>query len=137
MITIRQPTPPIEGGFAVSLVAPAPVSVNALYVPIGKGRLVLSAEGREFKNEVGWIAREAMMRAGLEETARPVALQIEWSKPYSAGDLSNILKALEDALSGIVYADDRQIVEEHLWKDEDATAERGSDMVFVAIWEVG
>lgn len=136
MITIRQPTPPDEYGFAVRFVLDNPVSVNALYVPVARGHMVLSKAGKEFKEAAGWEARAAMMQAGLDPTSYPVALQIEWQKPHGAGDLSNIVKALEDALIGIVYHDDRQIVQEHLWKDEgeNPLIRMG---VHVVVWEVG
>src|SRR5215831_1286275 len=40
----------------------------------------------------------------------------EHPHPTSAPDCLKIARAIEDALSGVIYRDDSQIVDEHLWK---------------------
>lgn len=103
------------------LVLPYPPSVNGLYVPVAKGRLVLSEAGRVFKEQAGWIARDAYQ--AFSESHAPMAcdvtLRVDVYRPRRRGDLSNLLKVVEDAFTGIVYVDDGQIVEEHLYRYED------------------
>lgn len=133
---LRPISPPPEGGFALRFEVDAPVSVNSLYIPMGRGKLILSPEGQEFKAAAGWAARAAMMAAGLEETTKPVAWQFEWSRPaHRRGDVSNIVKALEDAMKGIVWGDDEQVVEGHLYRDEVPATHDST--VRVSVWEVG
>ena len=73
----------------------------------------------------------------------PLCLQIKfgfgtaiwdrWGKPHTnTPDLSNLVKCVEDALNGIAYTDDRQIVDLHaekLWVYE---ADEGTHITLVA-----
>lgn len=55
----------------------------------------------------------------------------------SVPDLGNVVKALEDSLSGVVYIDDRYIVEQHYvkaWTEEDQ--DPGVYVEIVALGEV-
>lgn len=93
----------------------APVSVNALYIPVARGKMILSPEGAAYKEMAGWSARAYMMEHGVEMTMREVTLFMTWQRPQGArGDLSNLVKCLEDSFSKIVYADDELIAGEHL-----------------------
>jgi Holliday junction resolvase len=105
----------------ICLVLPFPPSVNGLYAPVAKGRLVLSEAGRVFKAQAGWLARDAYRDVPM---ACDVALRVNVYRPRRRGDLSNLLKVVEDAFTGIVYVDDGQIVEEHLYRHEDPTYPR-------------
>ncbi len=100
-----------EGATLLRLTLDTPVSVNDLYIPVGKGKIVLSEAGREYKDVTGWKARQYMMDHGIEMAARDVEVTMimEWYRSARRGDMSNLLKCLEDSFSGIVYADDEQI----------------------------
>lgn len=71
-----------------------------------RGRMVTSAEARAYKEQAAWIARAA----GMEPETGDVSLTVRWYRERKAGDLSNRLKILEDALIGVAYTDDSQIV---------------------------
>ena len=45
--------------------------------------------------------------------AEPIAVSLTWYRGRRAGDLDNRLKQVLDALQGLCYVDDKQIVELH------------------------
>lgn len=85
---------------------------------------------KRWRAHVGWQARIAMQQAKLARFEGPVHLDVEFVLPrppshYTKAsgrltksapdhpalpDLSKLVRAVEDAMSGIVYGDDRQIV---------------------------
>lgn len=89
---------------------PDPPSANRYYrVPKGMSFPILSREGRAYKDRVQEIAREeGYPPPGLKD----VTLVIEYH-PASKNrkDLDNINKAVWDALKGIAYQDDKQVVQ--------------------------
>lgn len=103
----------------MKLILPYPVSANRYwqsFVPKGWTRAVVhpSTEAKAYKQEVGWIAKQAGLRAPSE---RPMGLIFtlcpRMNKDGSASatvlDLGNCLKVAEDALQGIVYVNDKQV----------------------------
>ena len=96
----------------VTLLLPYPVSANRYwrsYVPKGWTRalVVLSPEAKAFKEECGWRARAAGVRAPV---TCPVALSIRlYPRDRRLLDIDNALKVVVDALKGIAYEDDKQV----------------------------
>ena len=113
--------------------------------PIAKGRpkfrrinnfvsVYTPAKTRNYENEVGAIAKAAMR--GQEPLETPVvvcvyismAVPASYSKkrrqdclnkierPLKKPDIDNVAKAITDAMNGIVYQDDCQIVSLHITK---------------------
>lgn len=114
---------------AITLTLPYSVSVNELYVPVGRGQMYLSAKGADYKQHAGWIARIAYRD---EPMTCDVAMRLSFYRPRRRGDLSNLVKVIEDAFTGILYDDDDRIVEEHLFRFEDPSNPR----VEVTLWKV-
>lgn len=89
----------------IHLTLPFPPSVNGLYPSSQhhRGRH-LSKEGTAFKRNV------AMRIAG---NTRPIIgdvyLSICLYRPRKSGDVSNYVKAIEDALKGFAFVDDKQV----------------------------
>jgi crossover junction endodeoxyribonuclease RusA len=112
---------------AVRLVLPYPISANAYwrsFVPRGHSRAVvtLSEEAKVYKAEVGWISRQAGVRAPLDcrcsvhvqlYPARPqdwakraAKNPLTWDDDVRSIDIDNANKVLLDALKGIAIVDD-------------------------------
>lgn len=90
-----------------------PLSINAMYRTF-RGRTILSEEGREFKRN---------MAAQLEKakSVRKLTGSIRLSAIFSFDDnrrrdVDNYAKATLDSLIGVLFDDDSQISELHLYK---------------------
>lgn len=94
------------------LVLPYPISANrywiSFYAPKAKRVFTgVTKEASAFKEECGWRAKAAGVRAPMEGT---IELRIALiPKNRVCMDLDNALKVTIDALKGIVYADDSQV----------------------------
>lgn len=88
----------------MKLVLPLPPSLNNLYANAKRGRRK-SAEGRAYAHDAGWRAKEQGAEF-LGEAEVVVHYRFYMDK---RGDVSNRVKAVEDALTGIVWQDDRYI----------------------------
>lgn len=93
---------------------PYPPSLNRYYRTF-QGRILLSREGRLYKEEVAAYA----LTQRLTPISGPVKLSLAVFRPQKRGDLDNTTKALLDALNGITWNDDSQIVEMHLYRGDD------------------
>lgn len=92
------------------IVLPLPPSVNRYWIPAaGRGGLIISPAGREYKQRARWETK-AQWRDEIIEPPATVSLMIRVYRPRKAGDLDNYLKLILDVLSGVVYADDSQVV---------------------------
>lgn len=98
----------------MKLTLPYPPSANK-YWRVVKGRPVVSAEARSYKQG----AKLRALSAGIRPISGPVVLSVGVYRPRKAGDLGNRLKVLEDALNGVAWIDDGQIVEIHMRRFED------------------
>lgn len=100
--------PQVAAEVSLHLVLPLPPSVNALYRAIGRGRNILSKQGREwYATSVPLIRQQAN---GWFVTGR-VGMRVEITWPNKLRrDISNIVKSLEDAITKAkVWNDDSQI----------------------------
>ncbi len=98
----------------IKLTLPYPPSVNHLYATF-RGRRITSAKGRRFKADIALLARQQgarLLNGDLSVTFRVF-------RPKKTGDLDNRLKISQDALKGICFEDDRQIIEIHAFRFDD------------------
>lgn|GEM_PF-3260294 len=118
----------------VFLTLDLPVSVNDLYVPIIRKKkngslyatIVLSNNGRKWKK---YAKREAEKVWIFPILRGPVAVKVVALMPdQKRRDTSNLTKALYDAVEGVCYQNDTQIVDEHISKVVDV--ERGGKVLF-------
>ena len=104
---------------SVRFTLPYPPSLNRLYRHVGP-MVLISREGREYKKRVGWLALEQR----VTKQAGPLCVSLWLFRPTRRGDLDNTAKALLDALNGIAWVDDSQIVELHMYRGDDKTDPR-------------
>ena len=98
----------------------APPSVNHLYKNFCRGktvRRVMTKEGKQFKFALGLIAKSKKFH--LIETDCKLEYTL-YCKKKGRTDLDNTFKAIQDALEGIAYIKDSQVVEIHAKKIRDA-----------------
>lgn len=101
----------------ISLTLPEPPSANR-YWRVARGRPYLSAEARAYKLEVRALALRGGVRGVPFPKGQAVAVTLLWYRSRRAGDLDNRAKVALDALNGILWADDQQIVELHLFRHD-------------------
>ena len=96
-----------------------PPSLNALYRNF-RGMTLLSREGRAYKQRAGYMALEQRVK----KQDGPLLVSIHAFRPQRRGDLDNTAKAILDALNGIAWEDDSQIIELHLYRADDKARPR-------------
>jgi crossover junction endodeoxyribonuclease RusA len=98
---------------------PYPPTANKYWRNV-KGKMVVSASARAYKEEVGWLLKLKIK----EPLSGAVYVKVRIFRPRKIGDLDNTLKVLLDALKGIVFLDDDQVVEIRANRFEDKTNPR-------------
>jgi crossover junction endodeoxyribonuclease RusA len=109
---------------AIRIELPYPPSTNR-YWRMFRSRMVVSAEAKAYKEHAAWLAREDGLRTPIDG---PVALRavLRPKKPLrpSKGravrciDIDNALKVAVDALNGVAYLDDSQLVDLRISRGE-------------------
>lgn len=95
-----------------------PVSINKMYQPAGHA-IILSQAARNWKEYAMLLARSQWQDAPLEGE-----LVVFYYFYGSKMDWDNPCKILGDALNGIVWIDDSQVVEAHIYLSRDKTNDR-------------
>jgi crossover junction endodeoxyribonuclease RusA len=99
-----------SGESEVKLTLPYPVSANRYWTVVriaGHCAITKTKRARQYQEEVGWIAR----RAGCNPTLEPLQMKVKvYARDRRKFDIDNVLKVLGDAMNGIIYYDDTQIV---------------------------
>ncbi len=83
-----------------------PVSLNMAYPTDRNGKRRLSAEGRAYKEEIGWMAKQEFL-VPLVGNLEAIYTFGYTTKKWS--DLDNLIKLAQDALSKIAFENDTQI----------------------------
>ncbi len=74
---------------------------------LGKGRVYTPSPTKGFERAVGFRARTACK----VPTTMPVKVRLLFYVRHRRADLDNLVKAVLDGMRGVVYHDDRQVVE--------------------------
>lgn len=112
----------------IVLTLPYPPRLNTYY-RMFRGRMLLSAAGRQYKESVALACK----KAGLRPLAGPLRVFLTYYRPRQAGDLDGLFKAVLDALEGFAFEDDKQVEEIHATRRDDKANPRAE----VEIREIG
>jgi len=97
----------------VTFSIPESPSVNHYYT-VARGRKILSAEGRAYKQAVeASIMSQLASNSVTLRSVRvdgPAIFYVTWHRSRRIGDLDNRLKSCGDSLKGLLFNDDAQIV---------------------------
>lgn len=91
---------------------PVPPSANR-YWRVYNNRIVVTDEARAYKEEIRLLLR------GIVPILNDVAVNFTVFRPSRRGDLDNYNKVMFDALQGLAYVNDNQIVEIHSFREDD------------------
>lgn len=95
------------------MMLPYPPSTNRL-TRIGNGRVHASPQARAWKQSAAWLAKQAGMVMLDGEVHVAIRLHPRATKAGAASktrvDIDNAIKAALDALNGIAWHDDKQVV---------------------------
>lgn len=98
----------------VEFVIPYPPSSNFYWRTVN-GHPVVSEAAKVYKSVVASLLTGLVSQPWMGS----IRLEIAVYRPRKVGDLSNTLKVLEDALRGIVFVDDKQVVDIALGRFDD------------------
>lgn len=112
----------------IVLILPYPISANRYWRPVNLGKhisIVPTKEARQYREQVGWIARGAGVKAPLQGRlavdlklypnrpqdwrTRQRKFGAAWDDSVQCIDLTNAEKVLMDALNGVAFNDDKQV----------------------------
>lgn len=101
----------------IRLALSIPPSANRYWRVGHNGQVHVSEEAKEYKAYVRWHIMENIHV--VEPLTEPLKLEMIVYRARKAGDLDNYIKVLTDALAGMLFVDDKQIVEIHAWRRDD------------------
>jgi Holliday junction resolvase RusA-like endonuclease len=124
----RQPTGPMH------ITLPVAPSANRYWRQTLQGdHPYVSEEAKAYKR---LVLNLCLVEGITSPFVGPVILTIEFYRALASGDLSNRIKVLEDAIEGIFYLDDKQVVELHARRHDDPDNPRIEVTVAHAEWAV-
>lgn len=116
----------------MKLTLPVPPSAND-YWRAFRGRVVVSDVARRYKQGV---KGRSLTTGRPEPLAGPVVVSLVVYRAAKRGDLDNFQKVLLDALKGVAFVDDSQVVEIHARREDDKANPRVEVCVEPAAAEV-
>jgi Holliday junction resolvase RusA-like endonuclease len=105
---------PGTGLVSQSIVLPLPPSANTYWRYTSNGVYVREA-AENYK--AGVKLRATLQR--MTPFGGEVAMYVHVYRAQKRGDLDNFAKVLGDALNGVTYHDDSQVIELHMWRHDD------------------
>jgi crossover junction endodeoxyribonuclease RusA len=111
---------------SVTVTLPDPPSANRWWRMVtirGSARMLLSSEARKYKAMVPGLVREQLGADGAV-CFDAVRVTLDWYRERRSGDLDKRLGVVFDALQGVLYLNDSQVVEIVARRHEDAANPR-------------
>lgn len=114
-------------------------------------------EAKKWEQQVALVAKAAMVRSGVQRAPKGTAVVVQWTfymprpqghygtgrnagvlkpraplYPVTAADVDKMVRCAQDALTGVVYDDDRQVIGGAPWKFY--AEEPGRERLDVRVW---
>ena len=105
---------------AATLTLPWPPSLNRMVRRSGT-RVHVSQAAHDYKDTAGWRARAQGVRAAVAGNLR---VTVHLYRPTRTGDIDNYLKVVFDSMTGVLWVDDAQVVELHVYRHDDKDCPR-------------
>lgn len=100
----------------VTLTLPEAPSVNRIWRKGRHGQTYLAPSAKAFHEAVYNAVLKARLKRPTFGEGVPLKVTLTWYRARKSGDLDNRTKVAADALNGLVWVDDKQIVEWHLYR---------------------
>ncbi len=108
----KEPLPPEQKISACVTGAPVPKGrPRAVKTKSGQTRVITPTRTRKWEAKVRDTVAKIMLARTQSPFKGPVRINLIVRRAARRGDLSNFVKAIEDALNRVAYEDDKQIVE--------------------------
>ena len=111
-----------------NLTLPVPPSANN-YWGVSGNRVYVTEEAKAYKQELRYMLNSCV------PTGELVTVNFSVFRPRKIGDLDNYNKVMFDALNGLVWKDDKQVVEIHSFREDDKKNPRVEFLVYERIHE--
>lgn len=95
----------------LSLVLDYPPGINS-YWTMARGHIIVSSAGKAYRRLVAYTIH-------CDLYTGPLAVSINLYRPRKTGDIDGPLKCLLDAMQDVVYINDSQITQLHVWRHDD------------------
>lgn len=99
----------------IELTLPMPPSANRLWRMDKRGFMRKSEEAKTYYELAGFEA----IKQGAQIMTGNVSVTLRVYRARKAGDLDNRIKPLLDALQGVAFMDDKQVVQIHAFRFDD------------------
>ncbi len=109
---------------SIRLLLPEPPSANR-YWRHAKGRTYLAPEATAYRLAVKMAYYKLVKRTKIFLPDGMVNVHLWWNRGRKSGDLDNRIKQVLDALEGLAYASDSQVVEIHAYRHDARPDENG------------
>lgn len=106
-----------------SFTIPVPPSANRYWM-VAHNRIIVTPEASSYKQQIFIQLRN------YEPLRGDVAVNFTVFRPYKRGDLDNYCKVMFDAMKGLVWLDDSQVVEMHAFRENDKLKPRVEFLVY-------
>jgi Holliday junction resolvase RusA-like endonuclease len=106
-----------------SFILPVPPSANRYWM-VANNRIIVTPEASDYKKQVFIQLRE------YEPLRQNVGVNFTVFRPQRRGDLDNYTKVMFDALKGLVWLDDSQVIEIHSFREDDKLNPRVEFLVY-------
>jgi crossover junction endodeoxyribonuclease RusA len=110
----------------IVLTLPVPPSANRYWKTTSRGKIYETDEAKAYKQDVYYQTRH------IKKLSGEICVNFTVFRPRQVGDLDNYQKIMFDALQGIAFDNDNQIIEIHAFRKNDKHNPRVEVLIYPA-----